>query len=91
MEREIVLEKRQVVAREDLTLAYTLSKRMETNGLVLYSLLIEENDHNEREFVFLDALTDDKDKAIELFHLFVNESVTPCTAEEILHEVFYAP
>ena len=91
MEREIVLEKRQVVARKDLILDYTLSKRSETNGLVLYSLLIEECSCNEREFVFLDALTEDKEKARALFHLFVSESVTPCTAEEILHEVFYAP
>lgn len=90
MEREIVLEKRRVGV-ENLILDYTLSKRTDKNGLVLYSLLIEETVRDEREFVFLDALTDSEEKARELFLLFSNETVTPCTAEDVLHEILYAP
>jgi len=91
MEREIVIEKRRIKAREDLVLDYTLTKRTDKNGLVLYSLLIEETVRDEREFVFLDALTDSEEKARELFLLFSNETVTPCTAEDVLHEILYAP
>lgn len=90
MECEIVIEKRQVRARENLILDYTLSKRL-TGGLVLYSILIEETLDGKCEFIFLDALTDDKARATDLFSLFADESVTPCTAEDLLHEIFYAP
>lgn len=90
MEREIVLEKRRVGV-ENLILDYTLSKRTDKNGLVLYSLLIEETIQRQGEFIFLDAITDDETKARALFLLFSNESVTPCTAEDVLNEIFYAP
>ena len=90
MEREIVMKKRRVRAGEDLMLSYTLSKRSE-RGLVLYSLLIEESFGEQSEFVFLDALTDDAERAAELFSLFADETVTPCTAEDVLQEIFYAP
>lgn len=90
MEREIVIKKRRVRARDELVLDYTLSKRSE-RGLVVYSLLIEETLGEKSEFVFLDALTDDEKRAEELFLLFSNETVTPCTAEDVLNEIFYAP
>ena len=91
MECEIVMEKRRVRASEELFLDYTLSKRRAKGGLVLYSLLIEETQADKNEFVFLDALTDDEKRARDLFLLFSNETVTPCTAEDILGEIFYAP
>ena len=90
MKPEIVIKKRRERVTEGLILDYTLSKRLE-GGLVLYSLLVEETRANQREFVFLDALTDDETRANELFLLFAEESVTPCTAEDVLHEIFYAP
>ena len=90
MEREIVMEKRRVTARKDLILDYTLSKRSE-GGLVLYSLLIEETLKDESEFIFLDALTEDETKARDWFNLLADESVTPCTAEDVLCEMMYAP
>ena len=90
MEREIVIKKRRVRARDELVLDYTLSKRSE-RGLVVYSLLIEETLGEKSEFVFLDALTDDEKRASDLFLLFSNETVTPCTAEDVLNEIFYAP
>ena len=90
MECEIVMEKRRIDV-ENLILDYTLSKRTDKNGLVLYSLLIEETIQRQSEFIFLDAITDDETKARALFLLFSNESVTPCTAEDVLNEIFYAP
>lgn len=91
MEREIVIEKRRVILSEEWTLDYTLSKRTDQNRVVLYSLLIEETCKGESEFAFLDALTDDECQAKELFVLLANETVTPCTAEDVLQEIFYAP
>ena len=91
MECEIVIEKRRVRADEALFLDYTLSKRSVQNGLVLYSLLIAETHGERSEFVFLDALTDDEKQARELFFLFAEETVTPCTVEDVLNEIFYAP
>lgn len=88
---EIVMEKQRVRASEELFLDYTLSKRRAKGGLVLYSLLIEETQAGKGEFVFLDALTDDEKQARELFTLFAKETVTPCTAEDILQEILYAP
>ena len=90
MEREIVIKKRRVRARDELVLDYTLSKRSE-RGLVVYSLLIEETLGEKSEFVFLDALTDDEKRASDLFLLFSEETVTPCTAEDVLNEIYYAP
>ena len=90
MEREIVIKKRRVRAMDELVLDYTLSKRSE-RGLVVYSLLIEETLGEKSEFVFLDALTDDEKRASDLFLLFSEETVTPCTAEDVLNEICYAP
>lgn len=91
MERESVMEKRRVTVNDDLILEYSLSKRLGTNGLILYSLLIEESLNGACEFVFLDALTAEEEEAKALFHLFVRETVTPCTAEDLVHEILYAP
>ena len=91
MEREVVIEKRRVKVEKGFLLDYTLSKRSVRGGLVLYSLLIEETLNGKREFVFLDALTEDEAKAKDLFTLLANESVTPCTAEDVLCEILYAP
>jgi len=91
MECEIVIEKRRIRASEELFLDYTLSRRSVKDGLVLYSLLIEETHGERSEFVLLDALTDDEKQARDLFLLFAEETVTPCTAEDVLHEIFYAP
>ncbi len=88
---EIVMEKRRVRAGEELFLDYTLSKRSAKDGLVLYSLLIEETLGERSEFIFLDDLTDDEKQARELFLLFSEETVTPCTAEDVLNEIVYAP
>lgn len=91
MECEIVIKKHRVRAEEGLILDYTLSKRKNGNGLFLYSLMIEEQFEERCEFVFLEDLTLDEAEAIDLFLLFAEESVTPCTAEDILHEIFFAP
>lgn len=91
MECEIVIEKRRVKVEEGLLLDYTLSKRSVRGGLVLYSVLIEETLDGKSEFIFLDALTEDEAKAKDVFHLLADESVTPCTAEDVLCEILYAP
>ena len=91
MDCEIVIEKRRVKVEEGLLLDYTLSKRSGCGGLVLYSVLIEETLGQTSEFIFLDALTEDETKAKDVFHLLADESVTPCTAEDVLREILYAP
>ena len=91
MDCEIVVEKRRVMPEERLLLDYTLSKRSGRGGLVLYSVLIEETLGQTSEFIFLDALTEDETKAKEVFNLLADESVTPCTAEDVLCEILYAP
>lgn len=91
MDCEIVVEKRRVMPEEGLLLDYTLSKRSGRGGLVLYSVLIEETLGQTSEFIFLDALTEDETKAKEVFNLLADEIVTPCTAEDVLCEILYAP
>lgn len=91
MDCEIVVEKRRVMHKEGLLLDYTLSKRSGRGGLVLYSVLIEETLGKTSEFIFLDALTEDETKAKDVFNLLADESVTPCTAEDVLSEILYAP
>ena len=88
---ETVLEKACVEAGEGVVLTYTLSKRTAGGGTLLYSLLIEEIYRGKSEFVFLNDLTDEEEKARELFRLFWEACVTPCTAEDILVDLFYTP
>ena len=91
MDCEIVVEKRRVMPEEGFLLDYTLSKRSGRGGLVLYSVLIEETLGQTSEFIFLDALTEDETKAKDVFNLLADEIVTPCTAEDVLCEILYAP
>jgi hypothetical protein len=50
---------------------------------------ISELGTSKESFVLLSDLTDDYGEAMRLFSLFAKETVTPCTAEDVLVELLY--
>ena len=88
MKSEIIARKECILPEEKHRLIYMLLRRS-YRGRPLYSLSVSELGTSKESFVLLPDLTDEHREAMHLFSLFAKETVTPCTAEDVLVELLY--
>ena len=75
---------------QGISLTYTLIKGEGRYGKPFFSLFITESFLGEKECILLDDLTDDLEGALRIFSLFCDDTVTVCTASDVLEELIYS-